>query len=157
MKIDKTEKLNEFLSRIFVKDMLDVAIFRLDDGTLELFNKFKIEQKNECSWTVKKKTTFLEKQFSTLKNAVTWCIYEHRNNVHTTNKIEEIDRLLVMLESSIQLHKILIKKCNDYDTRMIYYAKLGDEEFKKQALLKELSKFITESKIYQISKFRKQN
>lgn len=149
-----TEKLDSFIDREFDSTIANISFLKNGKNSYELFKRFVITKQNSC-YRVEKKYTFSTQDFSTLQNAVTYCILEYRNKVYDSQKLIELDRFLTNLNSSISLHEHLIKKNNKPENILIYYSKLTDEKVKKHSLLKEISKLINETKIWQNKQFAK--
>lgn len=149
-----TEKINNFFNREFLTGAANIAIFKNDDGSYDLFNKFIISEENG-KYKVKKKTSYQTAYFSSLKYAVTYCIYEEKNKILCSQRIEELDRLIFSVDAEIKLHKHLIDKATDIDNKLIYYAKLSDEVLKRNILLKEMVNYVEVSKHWQSQTFSK--
>mgnify|MGYP003332683708 FL=1 len=87
--------------------------------------------------------------FYSLKNAVTWCIFQKRNKLREANRVEYLDKSLESIRNMIVWHKTLIKKVTDPEIRLIYLAKLSYDDSKRRTLLKELNSFLQEGKGWQ--------
>lgn len=146
------EKITTFLSKELFHNMKDVAIFKNDDGTYEFFNRYNITESKD-GYVVQLKYNSVTKNFSSLKNAVTWCIFENRNKFDRASRIEHLDRMLGGTELSIDLHKRLIKKASTVESKLIYLAKLSEEQIQRKNMLKEMAFYISESKQWQTQKF----
>lgn len=145
-------KINKFFKKELLTTIPDVGIIKNDDGTYELFDKYVITKKEEY-YVLTMKYTFTEKTFSSLKNAVTWCIFDKRNKINILTRIEELDRMIIGSDISINIHKRLIDKCVDKDQKLIYVAKLSQEQLKKKKYTSELLSFIADSKDWQSQRF----
>lgn len=148
------KKIADFLTREYNTNNAEISIFKNQDGSYELFNKYIINKINN-RYQVNKKVSYTSKNFSTLKNAVTWCIFDKRNKIRESIRIEYLDKMIDSKNVAIELHTRLINKSSSIENTLIYFAKLTDEEAKKKILLKELSGFITESKLWQNERFNK--
>lgn len=146
------EKVSNFLTREFNAKLGDKAIFLNEDGTYEFFNKYCIKA-FENGYEISFKFNSNLKYFSTLKSAVTWCIFDVRNKLSKTQRIEYLDKMLSGTELNILQHRKLVKKTKDLDLKLIFLAKLSEDENKKKAYLAELSEYINESKIMQSQNF----
>lgn len=149
-------KINDFFNREYKKGAADISIFKNEDGSYELFDKFIITNQNN-KFQVTKKTSYTIKTFASLKNAVSWCIYDQRNKITEMNRIEQLDRLLFSIDAEIQLHLNLIQKTKNIDNKLIYYAKLSDEKVKRKAAQDECSRLIKLSETWQIDRFNKKD
>ena len=150
------EKLDSFFNREYHRGTSDIAIIQTGDNSYELFDKYTIT-KDKSEFIVVKSTAQVTKKFFSLKHAVTWCIFDFRNKINETFRIEELDRSLSSILYSIDLHRHLINKTKDTDNKLLYFAKLTDEELKKKSILKEISFFINTSKKYQLEQFAKKH
>jgi len=146
------EKVTQFLNKEFVSKLGDVAIFQNEDGDYEFFNRYVISKANNgYDITLKYGSEIVH--FSSLKSAVTWCIFDLRNKIVKTKRIEYLDKMVSGAELNIELHKKLVKKAKDLESKFIYLAKLSEDENKRKSYLLELSRYITESKILQTQNF----
>lgn len=139
------EKISKFFSPNFLNKLSNIAIVRNEDNTYELFNKYYIIKDNNGFKLVNYLNSDV-KYFGSLKNAVIYCIFENKNKFVNANRIEFLDKILSSTEFNIQAHKHLIKKTKDQEYRLIYAAKLTEEETKKKLVLSELSTYVTQSK-----------
>lgn len=147
-------KVNQFFDKEFRSRTADLSIFKNQDGSYELFNQFEITSENN-KIKISKKRTLETCVFSSLKYAVTWCIFEQRNRINETIRIRELDRLIGSVDSEIKLHQNLIEKTKDIDLKLIYYAKLSQELAKKKHLIKEMDHFVKTSQQWQNDRFNK--
>lgn len=145
-------KVSEFFNTRLLSTVGDITIFQNDDGSYELFNRYTI-QKNPYGFKVVHIYNSDEKLFSSLKNAVTWCVFENRKKYQKAQRIEYLDKMIAGMDLNIEMHKKLIKKSTDTEIKLIYAAKLSDEQNKKKIMLHEMSGYIHESKALQTQKF----
>ena len=146
------EKINQFLSKELFHKMGDIAIFKYKDGTYELFNKYCIVEEKGY-YVIKPKRGIDIKNFSSLRNAVTWCSFDNRNKLIQANRIAYLDTMISGLDANIVVHKHLISRSKDLENKLIYIAKMSEEQAKKKHMVEEMSSFITESKNWQTRKF----
>lgn len=147
-------KIEKFIPKSYIKDLEDVIVYQNEDGSYELFNKYKIEKlsSNEYNvyiWGISSLT------FYSLKNAVTWCTYDKRNRVLDSNRIHYLDSGLVRIEAMIEQHQRLVKKANNPDSKLIYLAKLTEEKLHKKQMLSEIGSYINQSKLWQTQRFNR--
>lgn len=153
MVINNIEKITNFLYEEYSKKIDDIFIFKNDDGSFELFNKYTITKNNNKTYTVTSKFSDLSVCFYILKNAVTWCIFDKRNKITDAKKIKELDQKIDGLDIAIVNHTKLIKKSTNLENLLIYSAKLKEEQLKKQKIITELNEFILRSKLWQTKQF----
>lgn len=143
-------KVEKFFAKEYYLKYKDILIFQNDDGSYELFDKYHISKEINGYKVV---SNSIEKIFASLKNAVTWCVFDSRNKMHQSKRIEYLDKMLAGTEVNIMIHKNLIKKTSDLENKLIYVSKLSQEQVRKKEMLEELDEFIVQSKTWQTSKF----
>lgn len=148
---DKTiAKVTNFLSKEFHKNFGNIAIFKNLDGSYDLFDKYTIICESN-SFTVI--TTVESLVFSTLKNAVTWCVYENDKKYARASRIKHLDQMISGTEVAIDMHKKLLKKSKDVEFTLIHIAKLNEEKLKRASMIEEMDSYIQESIYRQTKKF----
>lgn len=148
------DKVLKFFNQDFDNSLENVIIMTNSDGTYELFNRYTIEQKNE-TYKIIIKGVIGAKYFSSVRNAVAWCISHKRNKVIAQQKIEELDKKIASYTASINLHHLLIKSTKDINQKSVYYTKLSDEILIRNNLLSEINSYIEETKTWQHKQFTK--
>jgi len=133
----------------------DLLILKNTDGSYDLFGRYKILSSNNGLFivSVPKDCDIAEQTFSSLKHAVTWCVFEKHKKYSDIKRIQELDMLLSSLDVSSGILKKLFEKTKDLEDRFIYLAKLDEVKFKKRALLAEINSYISTSKHWQTKKF----
>ena len=138
-----------------ISNLQEVIIFQEEDGTYQLFNKYRITKLSEFEFNVSAYRSATTNNFYTLKNAVTWCIFDKQNKVYETNRISELDKKLGGIDVDISIHTRLFKKNKDMTTKLIYLSKLTEDKLKKRIITTELYTYILESKRWQIQRFNR--
>jgi hypothetical protein len=146
------EKVSQFLQREYYSNLENVSIFQDDDGSYEFFNRYVIAKENE-GYLVILKYNSETKKFGSLKNAVSWCIFDIRNKFARAQRVEYLDRIISAIDVNILVHKNLVKKAKDLDTKLIYLAKLSEDQLKRKAYITEMGNYFHESKLLQAQKF----
>ena len=100
------KKIADFLTREYNANNAEISIFKNQDGSYELFNKYIINKINN-RYQVNKKVSYTSKNFSTLKNAVTWCIFDKRNKIRES--IQEKRVSILTYKALIKKHQLTIK------------------------------------------------
>lgn len=135
-----------------VRKIHDLFIVREYDGSYNLFGKYVVHENNGLY-----KVTVLNDDkfgvFGTLKNAVTWCVFEKNNKYKEKRRLEELDELLASTDVSIAIHAKLVQRTVDLESKSIYQAKLVEEKRKKRYLLKEINDYNNLSKYMQRKKY----
>jgi hypothetical protein len=145
-------KIEKFFTKEFFSKYKDILILQNDDGSYELFDKYLIT-KHEAGHLISTRYCSDGKIFASLKNAVTWCIFDNKNKIHQTNRIEYLDKMLAGTEVNILVHKKLIDRTADIEHKLIYVSKLSQEQVRKKQMIEELDDFIVQSKNWQTRKF----
>ena len=57
------------------------------------------------------------------------------------------------VELSINIHKSLLKSSKNLESKMIYLAKLGEEQAKRRNMLQEITACVNESRYLQTQRF----
>jgi hypothetical protein len=148
---DSLKKIEKFINRELNVNLADAAIFKHDDDTYELFNKFIIHKISDYIFLVT--TECEQKTFSFLKNAVMWCTFNKRDKFYEMKRVEELDMLLTGLDFAIEQHKKLSHTAKNIEDKLIYLTKLNEDKLKKQYMVNELKSYILESKYWQLKKF----
>lgn len=132
----------------------DLLIVREDDGSYYLFGKFCILPDSHGYFhlldTVEKEKIH---SFSSLKTAVTYCVFEKNKKYKELVRIIELDDLLGSLDAMIEQHTKLVEKTIDFDYKSILKAKLFEEKLKKRQMTTEINSYIALSKHWQTKQF----
>ena len=134
-------------------ELEDIIIFQNIDGSYELFNTYVIEKKSDKEYLVSMKKTHTEHTFYSMKNAVTWCIFDKRNHIVNANRILLLDNQLGGLEVDIALHTKIFKNTKNSEDKLIFLAKLNEDKLKKKTVTDELHTYINDSKQWQTKRF----
>lgn len=131
-----------------------LLIVREDDGSYFLFGKFQIVPDSEGNYHL---VDIIDKQkihtFSSLKNAVTYCVFEKHKKYKELKRIVDLDSTIGSLETMIEQHTRLLQKSADLGYKSIYQAKLYEEKLKKKAMTTEINSYISISKHWQNKEF----
>jgi hypothetical protein len=135
------------------KKINELFIVREDDGSYNLFGKYSIKLE-EGLYKVSvcgENSNFI---FSSLKHAVTWCVFEKNNKQKEQNRIVELDQLLASLDAIIMQHTKILKKAKIKEDQIIISAKLFEQKIKKKQALEEIEKYTTISRYLQGKKYK---
>lgn len=133
------------------KKINDLFIVRENDGSYNLFGKYTvIPENNSYKVNVNGETDFLH--FSSLRNAVTWCVFEKNNKYKEVKRIHELDELISSLNVIIAQHTKLLEKTTSED-KYIFSAKLAEGKVKKKQAMKEIEEYANISRYWQRKKF----
>lgn len=154
--MDKT-KLTNIINKELTKKIKDVLVMKNDDGSYDLFGRYKITVNENGYFVVEihdKYEKFDNIVFSSLKHAVTWCVFDKNNKFKDIKKIIELDTDISSLDVSIAQHKKLAEKSQDLELKDIYIAKLTEAKLKKRAKMTEIKSYIDISKFLQNKQFK---
>lgn len=155
--IDIENQFGHVIYEKVFRKIQDKIIYQAPDGTYDLFGIYFIKKIDRKMYHLTVNRKFTQHKFYSLKNAVAWCIFDKQNKVMASNRILEIDRKLQGIDSSIDLHRQLIRKSTSQEQKLIALAKLTDEKVKKLEISKELTSYIDESKQWQERRFADNN
>lgn len=132
----------------------DLLIIREDDGSYYLFGKFCIIPDQEGNYhLVDMFDSEKIHSFTSLKTAVTYCVFEKNKKYKELRRIIELDDIIGSLESMIEQHSRIVEKTEDFDYKSIVQAKLLEEKLKKRQLTTEINSYIALSKYWQTKQF----
>lgn len=154
-KIFKT--IAEFYEKDFIQNHNNLSIFKNPDGSYELYNKYHIVQDTDKKFKVDYPGNIKVKTFYNLKNAVSWCIFDQKNKIYESNRLEQLDQKIDSLTASIKLHNNLINKTSDIDTKIIYFSKISQDEYQRNGMLQELNSLNNLVFYWQSQQFKSQN
>lgn len=146
-------KVEKFLEKEFKSKITDVCIVQTKNGTFELFNEYFIDKKPNGIYTVRAALYFGDHEFTSVKNAFSWCIFHKQKRYNLTKRIEELDLLLSSIDTVMIQQRKLLKNAKGLENKLIFTAKLHENKVKKHTMQKELLKYINISKKWQIKKF----
>lgn len=147
------KKVKNFIMHEISTGVGDLLFVKNDDGSVFLLNKYTIKPLKNGYFKLTMTTRDHVYFFSSMKNAVTWCIYDKKMKYAGAARIRELDMLLTSLATSMEIHKKLIFKTEDKQSKLIYTAKLNEEQMKKRTLQKEMDSYVNMSKYWQTKKF----
>lgn len=131
----------------------DLFIVKEDDGSYNLFGKYLIIPQSTNLYKVVVAESTDQYYFSSLRNAVTWCVFEKNNKYKEIKRICDLDELISSLEVVIGQNKRLLLRAAT-DDKYIYAAKLEEAKYKKKNAIKEIEEYISLSRYWQNNKFK---
>lgn len=134
------------------KKIKDLFIVKENDGSYVLFGKYIIIRNNDI-FQVYIDGENSNYTFYSLKNAVSWCVFEKNNKRKENQRLCELDQLISSLNVHILQYEKIVKKKVGED-RDIFISKLTEEKNRKKIAMKEINKFIEQSRYLQIGKFK---
>lgn len=137
------------------KKIKDVFIVKEYDGSYNLFGIYIIRPESYGTFKVlTANDPYAEEvEFSSLKYAVTYCVFEKNNKSKENKRLRELDQILGALDVSIAQHKKLMNK-REIPDKFIYLAKLSEEQLRKKNAQKEIDSYAALSKHLQTKKYQ---
>lgn len=148
MKPNSEYKVEKFLEKEFKSNIGKLVLYD-QNGDYLIFGKYVIKKLPNGEYLVVLNGTATEKIFYKLKNAVSWCIFDHRNIILTSTRLSLLDQQLYSTEAAIQLHLKLFKTTKNTESKLIYLAKLNEEKIKKNCITAELKQYNDQSDLFQ--------
>lgn len=142
-KIDKT--INEVYSQLVnvvtetYSKSIAKALIKTDVGIVA-FNEFVII-KIDNGYRVMSRRTFTEVEFTSIRNALAWIIFEHQGRFKDSKRIAQLDSKISSLEIEINIHR-RVKTKADASKYIILLNKIQDGVSRKQELTSELDKYL---------------
>lgn len=149
------DKLENFFKRELSGELKDLMFIAHQPGEYELFGKYILSKTPQGFFKAQSKTTDHAKEFSTMRNAVSWCIFENAKKYRESNRLADLDMRISSKEVDIAIHKRLLKIRQNSNERLLYAIKLEEDTIKKKLMVKELESYINTSKNIQTQKFDK--
>jgi hypothetical protein len=152
---DPTVKIDQFLNKELSSELKSLMITTTERGNYELFGKYRIVPTSQgyCKVVLLSPYDHTE-EFTSIKNAVTWCIFDSHKKYREANRIKDLDLRLCSKDVDIAVQKRMIKKAKDMDSKWVHIIKLEEDSIKKRAMLEELNSHINISKFLQLQKFK---
>jgi len=151
---NKEAKVEKFLTKQLTttNNTSNILLLQVDVNNHILFGKYAITKENNY-YILKMDNDDKERTFTTLKTAVTWCVFNERKKTVECKQIEQIDCKLSSLEVDILQKTKVLHNTKDENFKHVYVSKIEEDNMKKKILLKQLNRFINISKAWQDKKF----
>lgn len=134
------------------KKIKELFITKEENGSYSLFGKYFINRDDFGSYQVTLYGENYQIGFSSLRNAVTYCVFNQHNKQKDSQRVLDLDELVSSLDFNIAQTTKLYNKA-DEARKHILGAKIIEAKFKKKQALKEMENYINLSKYWQIKKF----
>lgn len=150
---DKIAQIESFIPKKEIDQLAKIAIYREEDGSYHLYNRYSIVKNKDGTFTAYVTGTHTEKAFYKLKNAAAWCSYDKRQLYKDASRLHQLDQMIFGMDTEIQIHTALMNKVKDNEQKLIYLSKLTQEKAKKRKFSYELSHFISAYQKWQTALF----
>lgn len=150
----KATKLAKFIDSGLNSDIQEILVTKESPNKYTFFGKYTIILNHRGFYSVFSTKTMLFKEFSTLKTATAWCVFDHVGKYGEGQRLENLDLKLSSISTDIAVHKNMVKSTNDVDAKLIYVTKLQEDNHKRRITLQEIKFYINSSRVLQEQKFR---
>jgi len=131
----KQQIIDNFIIKEFKKNNVkDWFIIQNNENSYLLFNKFEIVRKKNY-YNIYQFTNSEVQTFYSLKNAVTWCIFENLSKYSEAYAVKNLDYKIESLTFNELYHKKLFNNCKELNQKILYFIKHNED--KKQKILAE--------------------
>jgi len=148
------EKMNSFFYNEITTKLSNVFIFKDDENSYLLYDRYYLTR-TKSGINVTLKYGNKDKVFNTFHNAIAWCIFDKRNKIDIANRIEYLDQMIAGIDAATIMHKKIIDHKNDLDSKYVAIAKMSENKHKRKIFSTELSRYINDSKDWQMKQFSK--
>lgn len=104
------------------------------------FNEFLIIKINN-GFKIISRRTFTEVEFTSVRNALAWIIFERRGRFKDSERVHQLDSKISSLDVEINLHK-KSKFKSATDKYVILLNKIQEQTYKRQELISELDRYL---------------
>ena len=143
----KQQIIDNFIIKEFKSQLKDWFMIQNDENTYLLFNKFKIV-KTKNYYKIYQFSNSQVETFFSLKNAVTWCIYENLSKYNDAITVKNLDQKAESLSFHELNHKKLLNKAKDLDQKILYFIKFSEDKKQKKAVEEQIDFYINTSRYW---------
>lgn len=148
------KRFQKILNANDIKKLESISIFELAKNSYVVFGKYFVTKKSKSNVEVAYHNKEVIYSFSSMKNAICWCIFDMRGKFLDANRIISLDRNIVNEQVQIEIHKKMFSKAKTLEEKLIFLAKLNEEKIKRSQMLNQLSDYIIQSDYWQQLKYR---
>jgi hypothetical protein len=146
----------QILKRILSKNEIEQLSNKLviEDGKgYELYGEYSIRPSGNMYKTIKF-TTFTEHKFYSLRNAAVWVSLDKTNQIIDAQRVLELDKVLEGALINAEIHRKLYKNTKSLEAKSLYYAKLQEDNTKRQYVVNQLETYVSKVKAWQEKCFK---
>ena len=152
--IELERKFNRMISYKEIENLQDISIFEMSKDSYIVFKNYRIVKKSKPDVEVFLTNGDLIHSFSSMRNAICWCIFDKRGKYVLANRIITLDRSISNEEVQINVHKNLFKKATKTEDKLIFLAKLNEDKFRRNTMYQELENYVGQSDYWQKKSFK---
>lgn len=147
-------KLAKFIDSGLNSDIKEILVTKESPNKYTFFGKYNVILNQRGFYTVFSTKTLAFKEFSTLKTATAWCVFDHVGKHGSSQRLESLDLKLSSISTDIAVHKNMVRNATNIDTKSIYVTKLQEDNHRRRLTLQEINFYINSSRVLQEQKFR---
>lgn len=133
------------------KKIKDLFIVKEEDGSYVLFGKYVVVPKNDM-YEIIIDGEANNYTFSSLRNAVTWCVFEKNNKYKEIKRLYELDQMIGSITVHIHQYEKLVRKNSGFE-KDVFLSRLIEEKAKRKQILGEIDQYVQISRFLQTRKF----
>ena len=152
--IELERKFNRMISTKEMNNLQDISIFEPSKDNFIVFKNYQVIKKSKTDIDVYLTNGDLVHSFSSMRNAICWCIFDKRGKYVLANRIITLDRSISNEEVQINIHNNLFKKAKKTDDKLIFLAKLNEDKFRRNTMYRELESYVGQSDYWQQHQFK---
>ena len=118
-----------------------------------MYGKYVIKRIEKDSFNIESNNEIIA-NFCNIKNAVTWCMFDKTNRLHTANRVQSLDKSLISINVDMAIHEKMYKNAKDSESKLMYLAKLTEDKYKQKTVINELSGYIQQTKTWNYNRFK---
>ena len=145
--------LDRFFETGLKSDVQRVLITKDKLNRYSLFSKYQILPTSQGYYKVISDSIEPPTEFIQLKNAVIWCTLHNARKHREANRIIELDMKLSSIEFDLVVHRNILKRAEESDTRLIYMMKIQEDVYKRRMIMNEITSHLKQSKNIQAAEF----
>ena len=152
--IELERKFSRMIDSRELDDLQDISIFETSKDNYVVFKNYNVIKKSKTDVDVRLINGDLVHSFSSMRNAICWCIFDKRGKYVLASRIITLDRSISNEEVQINVHNNLFKKAKKTDDKLIFLAKLNEDKFRRSSMYRELENYVGQSDYWQQHQFK---
>ena len=152
----KQEQIIQKLQQIVETDFnqLKSNVIIAHENQYHVFDQYIIDKTPDKTYRVAKHR-YVDKNFSTLPVALSWCIADKHQNTNLAYSIQKLDQDRVRITNDVFVRETLLKQIKDPERREITYIKIAAKKQGLKTVENRLAKCVSLAKYYQIRGFNR--
>lgn len=147
-------KLAKFIDSGLNSDIREVLVTKESPNKYTLFGKYNVIPNIRGFYNVFSIKTMSLKEFSSLKTAIAWCVFDQLGKYSDGQRLENLDLKLSSISTDIAIHKNMVRTTTESGHKLIYLTKLQEDNHRRRITLQEIKFYINSSRELQEQKFR---